>query len=550
MLVYRKADGSERAAPHRSILGVLAAVLGFALLIASVPRGIAQDIKIHHTIKTEWPRQAARKEKLENEMFTFSPDGKTLAFKHRYAGLVLWDLEKGKPRMAAGAWRYIVWDLDTGKERVLARYDEGDKRALVWFADSMTFSPDSKTLVYSTLEGIRFLDVATCREKGLLVARRCSPKLLALMPDEKTLAWNSQDGMVFWDIRRDQLRLKIPNGEDLWYHRTHSITQDGKVAVTLSTDYSSIGVWKIETGERQASLKPEQGYYERAIISPDGKSIAAVVCWQGYVDLWDVGAKKSIALPIEDARHIRIESMMFSPDSRMLAILNDKNALSLWELATAKLRATLPGKTFPDMQFSPDGRFLATGANGSIQFWDLTSVKRKPPAVTETVRLWTVLEGNDAVAAYGAIRTLAAFPAQALPLLRKELRTQILTEAESKDIARLLLDLDNDAFAVREKASNALKQLGLRAESRLLRALEARPSAEVRRRLIALLKDVKSRHTAEPIQLLRAVEVLELIGSREASLLLEELAQGACHPTVMQDAKTSLARLKKRPVAK
>ena len=551
MLLHRKADGSERAGWYRTALGVLRAVLVASLLIACTPRGIAQDIEVHHTIKTEWPCRGAAKERVEDESFSFSPDGKTLAFLHRYAGLVLWNLEKGKPRMAAGAWKVVGWDADTGKERIVASFTEGDKRALVWLVDGMAFSPDSKTLAYSTMEGIRFLDVATCREKGILVARGYSPKMLAFMPDGKTLAWNGWKSMGFWDIRRDRLRLEIPHAQELWYGRTLSFTQDGKVGVSLPTD-SSIDVWKIETGERQATLKPEVGYCSSAIISPDGNSIAAVVgSGHGNVDLWDVATRKVTHLPIEDACQIRIERMAFTPDSRTLAVLDEHRRIALWEVATATIRAGLPGQTHtPDMQFSPDGRFLAAGAKGSIKFWDLAGVKRKPPDATETGRLWTVLARAGAESAYQAIRTLTAFPTQALPVLRNELRSQILSEAECKIIDRLLVDLDGDAFAVREKASKELKQLGLRAESRLRRALEEQPTPEVRRRLKALVEVIERQKASEPIQYLRAVEVLEHIGTPEAAAMLEDLAQRGCNPRLTQDAKASLARLKKRPIPK
>lgn len=370
MLLPREANCSNKGGWYRTTLGLLRVTPIVLLLIVGIPLGVAEEIEVHHSIKTEWPRRGSTKDKerVESESFTFSPDGKILAFKHRYAGLVLWDLEKGKPRFAAGAWKIVVWDPDTGKERIIASFTEGDKRALVWLIEGMAFSPDNKTLVYSTIEGIRFLDVATCQEKGILIARGNSPDKPAIMRDGKTLAWHAGDAIIFWDIHRDQKCLtKIPDAS-LWFGRKFSITQDGKIGITLPDD-SSLALWNIETGKRQALLKPDDNHsYERTVISPDGKNVAAVRLFHGNVDLCNVRTGKWTELPI-DGEHSRIDCITFSPDSRMLALLDNNRLLSLWEVSTAKKRAMLPGKMHtPDMQFSPDGRFLAAGANGSIRF--------------------------------------------------------------------------------------------------------------------------------------------------------------------------------------
>ena len=57
-------------------------------------------------------------------------------------------------------------------------------------------------------------------------------------------------------------------------------------------------------------------------------------------------------------------------------------------------------------------------------------------------------------------------------------------------MARLIADLDSDVFDVREKAAKEWK-LGAAAEPALRKALEGRPSAEVRRRVEGLLQEEK-----------------------------------------------------------
>src|SRR5262249_56085983 len=84
-------------------------------------------------------------------------------------------------------------------------------------------------------------------------------------------------------------------------------------------------------------------------------------------------------------------------------------------------------------------------------------------------------------------------------------------------IARLLADLDSEEFARRQQAERELSQLDELVEPELRKAAAESTSPEVRRRAEALL----SRLDASPpppatIQTLRAIEVLERLGTKEA----------------------------------
>jgi hypothetical protein len=84
------------------------------------------------------------------------------------------------------------------------------------------------------------------------------------------------------------------------------------------------------------------------------------------------------------------------------------------------------------------------------------------------------------------------------------------------------------------------------AESALEAVLKGQPSAEARRRTEQLLAKVQKELTGEALRALRAVEVLEHIGTPEASRVLESLAKGAPGARLTGEAKASLDRLAKR----
>jgi hypothetical protein len=148
----------------------------------------------------------------------------------------------------------------------------------------------------------------------------------------------------------------------------------------------------------------------------------------------------------------------------------------------------------------------------------LTARREKPDA------LWSTLVDEDAVQAYQALGTLVAAGDPAVSVAKRT----------PQEIARLMHELDSNDFAVREKAGQTLEPVGETALVALRTTLAKKPSLEVKRRIEPLLT------TMEPnvFRTLRAVEVLEPIGSSEPMKVLRALATGA--------AKASLARLNKR----
>jgi hypothetical protein len=120
------------------------------------------------------------------------------------------------------------------------------------------------------------------------------------------------------------------------------------------------------------------------------------------------------------------------------------------------------------------------------------------------------------------------------------------TPAREK-ISQWIADLDNDEFAVRERADKELLKAGNQAKALMQDALEANPSLEQKRRLQRILQ-VLSKGGVDPETLLtvRGVMVVEQIGSPKAQELLREWAKGAAEARLTREAKAALERLKKR----
>jgi hypothetical protein len=111
------------------------------------------------------------------------------------------------------------------------------------------------------------------------------------------------------------------------------------------------------------------------------------------------------------------------------------------------------------------------------------------------------------------------------------------------DIAQGAVDLDNDSFAVRNKAVDELEGLGELAYPALEKVLERKPSLEVRKRVDQILEKPEPPTSIQGLRVLRAVEVLERIGTPEAQEVLSSLAKGASGARLTAEAKASLGRL-------
>src|SRR5262249_33603661 len=149
-----------------------------------------------------------------------------------------------------------------------------------------------------------------------------------------------------------------------------------------------------------------------------------------------------------------------SPDGRVLALAGVRSGLGavtvgFFELATGSELGRLPtghrGRV-GEMAFSPDGQLLATaGADTSILVWDwepYCGLRGTPGAKVGAKRLsglWDDLASPDGRRGYAAVGTLAAYPDQAVPFLKKHLGA--VTEADCRPVRRWLTELDSDDFA-------------------------------------------------------------------------------------------------------
>jgi hypothetical protein len=246
----------------------------------------------------------------------------------------------------------------------------------------------------------------------------------------------------------------------------------------------------------------------------------------------------------------RLNQLAFSPDGRFLAGYSDDGSIVVFSTATGKQLARWQGEQnrVSALAFSLDSRLLATGSlSGTILLWKLPESDSLPAKLSteQAIAFWRALAERDAHRANRALAGLAGAPAQALPLIKERFRSTE-TPLSPERLARLVTDLDADAFKVRERATQELAEAGPDAADALRQALANNPSAEAKKRLEDLLNRLNKGGDPERLRSLRAIEVLERIGTPEAIAVLRELTRKSLPAELHEDIEASLQRLEKR----
>jgi RNA polymerase sigma factor (sigma-70 family) len=536
------------------------------------------------------------------ESLSFTADGKTLLSGGRDSVIRRWDVTTGTEQPPADGHQLVVWWLALSPDGKTLAYPDG-KLVRLWdvaagreagtlpgYHMHGAFSPDGKTLAGGNgLGAINVCDVIGRRLvrrleidakqaglQGVQVSR------VAFAPDGKTLAaagWDFRANARFndssvrlWDpaTGKELRRLRFQaNDDDYCTPEAVAWSPDGRTLVASGRAEPKAGklrLWVAATGRELTAISeainrtltepggpafPRSNIVEpRVIFSPDGRLLAMNGAMKG-LPVWE--AATGLERCRLEGHEGATSCVAFSSDGRTLASAGYDGTIRLWDVEEGKELRRLTGHRGKAnaLAFTPDGKtLLSAGDDTTVLFWDVAAVTRRArPAGGLTGKerdaLWADLAGDDAARAHRAIARLSAAPGVFLPILKGRLHP--VPVAEGARVAKLLSSLDADAFQAREQASRELREIGEAARSALERE-RRRPdlSPELRRRLDDLLKRVWAPPVGDRLRELRAVEVLERIGTAEARQVLEALARGSPEARLTREAEGALQRLGKR----
>jgi WD40 repeat protein len=479
-----------------------------------------------------------------------SPDGKLVASDAR-DGLRLWNAVTGESLHelgGSGEWRRACLFSPDGKQVIAVG---SDKILQVWDVESgkerrrfpVEVPPGDCESVHVSADGKRLTAVLSHRGTAalLLVWDLATGKLLTQRPYKMEVRTRPDD-----EKRRT------------WSTAHAAFTPDGEVvSVWLG---NKVGLAEVSSGRVLAELP--RGAGRPLVFSPDGLLLAAALV-QPKKDPDDGDDRKGIVLiePATGEEALRLEigafeCLAFTPDGRGL-IVADREGLFVYDTGTGErlhrrawpesLRDARGEVAVHSLAVLPGGQAATGLEEGEVLVWDLATASwpvtrpRSDLGREELDVLWSDL-ASEGRKGHHAVRLLTAVPDQALPLLRDRLRPTAAVDGNR--VKRLLADLDDDKFAVREAAGRELAELRERIEPMLREALRGQLSPEARRRLETIL-DGLPLVPGDTRRALRALAVLERIDTAESRRLVEKLGGGA-DSRETRAAKAALERLNRR----
>jgi hypothetical protein len=370
--------------------------------------------------------------------------------------------------------------------------------------------------------------------------------------------WNLETGQLLMQVKlpwNDVAGLALsPDGETLtcvrsWYDQN-------KVPAVYVVEAIA---WNVTTGKEKFKFTMPAAPLTGVAYSPDGRALVIGVqnalLWVG--DTETGGARKLISV---DNDFGISGPLIFAADGRTFAVVRQRNLpngglqskIQIWETASRSVRQELPGHMamINALTFTPDAKTIGSASSDTTALlWDLTGSQSDTPLpakleAKELAELWEALNNPLANPAFHAQVRLGAAPGDAVTLLRERLQAAGGGEPPTKEqIAKWIKDLDDDDFDVREKASVALAEAGKAVEKDLTKALENTKSTEVTQRIQRLLEKLAEREESKAIlRPLRALEVLERIGTPEAREIVKKLAGGKADAPLTVAAKATLER--------
>jgi hypothetical protein len=223
---------------------------------------------------------------------------------------------------------------------------------------------------------------------------------------------------------------------------------------------------------------------------------------------------------------------VLSADGKVLFRATDGGEVHAFEVATGRYRTAWVGHrdtVFTLATPAADVRRLVSGSNDTTALvWDVgfASAKPAPLSAEQRAKAWADLGEGDGEVGYQAMRALAGDPAGFVALAGEKLKPSP-AGAPDADLAPLFRDMANPSFEVREAAS---KKLDGHAEAAVT-AVRARLATETSAEVKARLTDFLARHDGPPsggdkLRRVRAVELLEHLGTPDARAVLTRLAAG------------------------
>jgi WD40 repeat protein len=201
---------------------------------------------------------------------------------------------------------------------------------------------------------------------------------LALALRGNVLASAGADQKIqLWNIAENKPRLTMTAGTGV---RALALSPEGKILASGGDD-NNVQLWDTATGKPTTKLTAHTDWVLALAFSGDGKLLASGG-YDGTVRLWEPTTGKKVIditakpppppnTPASPANVV--QSLAFSPDSKLLAVGGADSQVHLFSIPDGKFVRSLPGHTsaLTGLQFHPSGTILAScSKDRTVKLWN------------------------------------------------------------------------------------------------------------------------------------------------------------------------------------
>ena len=318
------------------------------------------------------------------QAIAFSPDGALLASAHLEIGL-------------HDSLTIAVRDSRTGALRTPPWRGPGSSSIGGFVSLKLAFSPDNARLTaldVGSVAPIIELDTVTGRAmtRGKLPTLAADDELIAASRDGRFLASRAGDGSVqLWDATSgtavgNRLPAPLVTGME-GVRETADFSPDGSILAVATAD-GTVRLWATREdpllAKRVMQIDSPGGVVG---LNPFG-SFAAVKGATSGIEVLDVQPSRPVRQNSLVTTAKPFTPLVFSPDGRLLAAINEEGAVQLWDVASRRTvgRASKlpPDCNVVSMAVAPGNRTLGTACSpshagpGAVALWDVRSGAPRP----------------------------------------------------------------------------------------------------------------------------------------------------------------------------
>ncbi len=240
---------------------------------------------------------------------------------------------------------------------------------------SVAFSPEEDMLVSSNLKGdIQWWFPDTGRYAGTLMGGLLGVNDFSFSAQEEVLVSGSDDGSIrVWNPSQ-LLDPAINEYEPLniWRaaDRVTSVDVNWVVQMAVAGSYQSVSIWNLGTGELLQALSDFKGWIRDIAFSPDGR-ILAVVDSSNRLRLWNTVnwiLTHDVPLSVFDS----ITALDYNPNGTMLALGGKNGRIVLWNVSSNTLSdpVTTYAYSVTDVIFHPvKNHLISSYSDGTMRLW-------------------------------------------------------------------------------------------------------------------------------------------------------------------------------------